>query len=122
MKFLRNWVYNGETQGQLLKPGMEWGFAVMIFGLCIAPGQPTGKRGAFSEDGRRVRGAELVTRDEFNRKRKYNLGIGFKTLEKPSLREKLWIKYPYGPMIVIPEWDEPKHFLRMGTRGRARAP
>ena len=120
VKFLRNWVYNGETLEQLLKPGIEWGFAVMIFGLCLAwPADRKARRSL--EDGRRVRGAEMVTRDEFNRKRKYNLGIGFKTLEKPSLREKFWIKYPYGPMIVIPEWDEPKHFLLMGDTGSGKS-
>jgi hypothetical protein len=120
VKFLRNWVYNGESLEQLLKPGVEWGFAVMIFGLVLAwPADRKARR--ILEDGRRVRGAEMVTRDEFNQRRKYNLGIGFKTLEKPSLREKLWIKYPYGPMIVIPEWDEPKHFLLMGDTGSGKS-
>jgi hypothetical protein len=33
-------------------------------------------------------------------------GIGFKTLEKPSLREKFFIKYLYGPMIAIPQRNE----------------
>jgi hypothetical protein len=120
VKFLRNWVYNGESLEQLLKPGVEWGFAVMIFGLVLAwPADRKARR--ILEDGRRVRGAEMVTREEFNQRRKYNLGIGFKTLEKPSLREKLWIKYPYGPMIVIPEWDEPKHFLLMGDTGSGKS-
>jgi type IV secretory pathway TraG/TraD family ATPase VirD4 len=120
VKFLRNWVYNGESLEQLLKPGVEWGFAVMIFGLVMAwPADRKARR--ILEDGRRVSGAEMVTRDEFNQRRKYNLGIGFKTLEKPSLREKLWIKYPYGPMIVIPEWDEPKHFLLMGDTGSGKS-
>ena len=92
----------------------------MIFGLVLAwPADRKARR--ILEDGRRVRGAEMVTRDEFNQRRKYNLGIGFKTLEKPSLREKLWIKYPYGPMIVIPEWDEPKHFLLMGDTGSGKS-
>jgi hypothetical protein len=80
--FLRDWVYNGETLGQLLKPGMMWGFGVMVFGLCLAwPADRKARR--VLEEGRRVRGAEMVTRDEFNQRRKYNLGIGFKTLKSP---------------------------------------
>ena len=118
--FLRDWVYNGETLTELLKPGMMWGFGVMMFGLCLAwPADRRARR--VLEEGRRVRGAEMVTRDEFNRKRKYSYGIGFKTLEKPSMREKFFIKYPYGPMIAIPEWDEPKHFLLMGDTGSGKS-
>ena len=51
----------------LVKPGVEWGFGVMVFGLCFAWPQDRKAR-RILEDGRRVRGAELVTRDEFNRK------------------------------------------------------
>ena len=92
----------------------------MVFGLCLAwPADRKARRAL--EDGRRVRGAEMVTRDEFNQKRKYGYGIGFKTLEKPSLREKFFIKYPYGPMIAIPQWDEAKHFLLMGDTGSGKS-
>lgn len=111
--FLRDWVYDGYTLTDLAKPGMWWGLGVMFVGLCFAWPQDRKARDIL-ENGRRVRGAEMVTRDEFNRKRKYGIGMGFLTLEPRSVRERVWIKYSHGPMIFIPEEDEPKHFLLMG--------
>lgn len=78
--FLRDWVYDGRTLTDLAKPGMWWGLGVMVVGLCFAWPQDRKARDIL-ENGRRVRGAELVTRDEFNRKRKYGIGMGFLTLE-----------------------------------------
>jgi type IV secretory pathway TraG/TraD family ATPase VirD4 len=92
----------------------------MVAGLCLAWPQDRKARDIL-ENGRRVRGAELVTRDEFNRKRKYGIGMGFLTLEPRNLRERVWIKYSHGPMIFIPEEDEPKHFLLMGDTGTGKS-
>ncbi len=49
--------------------GIWWGLGVMVAGLCFAWPQDRKARDIL-ENGRRVRGAELVTRDEFNCKRK----------------------------------------------------
>jgi type IV secretory pathway TraG/TraD family ATPase VirD4 len=118
--FLRDWVYEGQTLTELAKPGIWWGLGVMVAGLCLAWPQDRKARDIL-ENGRRVRGAELVTRDEFNRKRKYGIGMGFLTLEPRNLRERVWIKYSHGPMIFIPEEDEPKHFLLMGDTGTGKS-
>ncbi|MGA3242516.1 MAG: type IV secretion system DNA-binding domain-containing protein [Bryobacteraceae bacterium] len=118
--FLRDWVYEGQTLTDLAKPGIWWGLGVMVAGLCLAWPQDRKARDIL-ENGRRVRGAELVTRDEFNRKRKYGIGMGFLTLEPRNLRERVWIKYSHGPMIFIPEEDEPKHFLLMGDTGTGKS-
>src|ERR1700678_4288845 len=95
--FLRDWVYEGQTLTDLAKPGIWWGLGVMVAGLCLAWPQDRKARDIL-ENSRRVRGAELVTRDEFNRKRKYGIGMGFLTLEPRNLRERVWIKYSHGPM------------------------
>ena len=118
--FLRDWVYEGQTLTELAKPGIWWGLGVMVAGLCLAWPQDRKARDIL-ENGRRVRGAELVTRDEFNCKRKYGIGMGFLTLEPRNLRERVWIKYSHGPMIFIPEEDEPKHFLLMGDTGTGKS-
>jgi len=118
--FLRDWVYGGRTLADLAMPGVWWGLGVMVVGLCFAWPQDRKARDIL-EHGRRVRGAELVTRDEFNRKRKYRVGMGLLTLEPRSLRERVWIKYSHGPMIFIPEEDEPKHFLLMGDTGSGKS-
>lgn len=118
--FLRDWVYDGRTLTELAKPGMLWGFGIIIVGLCFAWPQDRKAREVL-EHGRRVRGAELVTRDEFNQRRKYRNGIGFLTGEPQSLRERVWIKYHYGPMVLIPEADEAKHFLIMGDTGSGKS-
>ncbi len=68
-----------------------------------------------------MRGAELVTRDEFNRRRKRQSGLGFLTLEPQSIRERAFTKYHYGPMICIPASDESKHFLLMGDTGSGKS-
>jgi hypothetical protein len=118
--FLRDWVYDGRTLTELGRPGMLWGFGIMIAGLCFAWPQDRKAR-EILEHGRRVRGAELVTRDEFNRRRKYRTGVGFLTQEPRSLRERVWIKYHHGPMVLIPEGDESKHFLIMGDTGSGKS-
>jgi type IV secretory pathway TraG/TraD family ATPase VirD4 len=118
--FLRDWVYDGRTLTELARPGMLWGFGVMVFGLCFAWPQDRKAREVI-EHGRRVRGAELVTRDEFNRRRKYRTGVGFLTQEPRSLRERVLIKYHQGPMVLIPQGDESKHFLIMGDTGSGKS-
>lgn len=118
--FLRDWVYDGRTLTDLAKPGLLWGLGVMVMGLCFAWPQDR-KAQAILEHGRRVRGAELVTRDEFNRRRKYRIGVGFRTLEPRSVRERVLIKYSHGPMLFIPPEDEAKHFLLMGDTGSGKS-
>jgi len=118
--FLRDWVYDGRTLTELAKPGMWWGLGVMVVGLCFAWPQDRKARDIL-ENGRRVRGAELVTRHEFNRKRKHQVGTGFVTLEPCSVRERIIVKSRFRKMLFIPPEDEPKHFLLMGDTGSGKS-
>ena len=42
-------------------------------------------------------------------------GIGFMTAEPKSMGERLFARYPHGPMVQIPREDETRHHLFMGT-------
>jgi len=116
-QFLQERVYHGETLGGMILGATWWGLAVLVAGLCV--GIPHDRRAAqVRREGRVLRGPLVVTRDEFNRKRKKGGrtdGIGFVTTERQMLREWLWVRYHYGPTVRIPREDEPRHALFMGT-------
>jgi type IV secretory pathway TraG/TraD family ATPase VirD4 len=118
--FLRDWIYHGRTLTDLAKLGLAGGLAVMVIGMIVA--WPLDRQTKdILENGRRVRGAELVTRGEFNRRRRYRTGIGFRTLDKRSWRERISIHYHAGPMILIPPDDLAKHVLIMGDTGTGKS-
>ncbi len=114
---IRHWVFQDQTWWGLVKPACYGGLGVLLLGLCVAI--PREARAAQERrEGRVVRGPLVVTRDQFNRKRKKKGrtdGIGFVTAEPQSFRERLCMKYRYGPMVQIPREDEPRHHLFMGT-------
>ena len=77
------------------------------------------------QEGRIVRGPVMAPLDVFNRKRQRKGrtgGIGFVTTESQSWRERLLIKYAYGPRVAIPREDEPKQFLRFPTTRKNPSP
>jgi hypothetical protein len=116
--FLREWVYNGQTLTALAKPGMLWGFGVMIAGVCFDWPQDRKAREVL-EHGLRVRGAELVTRDEFNRRRKYRTGVGFLTQERRSLRERATEQHE---VLCHDLCDVPLHAFLVVVGARLQAP
>jgi hypothetical protein len=72
--FLRDWIYHGQTLTDLAKPGMWYGLGVTAVLFVLA--WPRDRRAKeILVHGRRVRGAELVTRDQFNCRRKHQLGM-----------------------------------------------
>jgi hypothetical protein len=114
---IRHWVFQDQTWWDLAKSACYGGLGVLLLGLCV--GIPRDARAAKQRrQGRVVRGPLVVTRDQFNRKRKKKGrtdGIGFVTAEPQSLREWLCMEYSYGPMVQIPREDETRHHLLMGT-------
>lgn len=114
---IRHWVFQEQTWWDLAKSACYGGLAVLLLGLCV--GIPRDARAAKERrEGRVVRGPLVVTRDQFNRKRKKSGrtdGIGFVTAEPQSLRERLCMNYHHGPMVQVPREDETRHHLFMGT-------
>ncbi len=119
--FFRTWVYGTRPLPELAKQGTIWAGAFLVIGLLIALPQDHKAQRMYKE-GRIVRGPLMATRDVFNRKRQRKertQGIGFVTKEPQSLRERLTMKYVYGPMVRIPREDEPRHMLLEGNTGGA---
>jgi hypothetical protein len=114
---IRHWIFQDQMWWDLVKSACYGGLGALLLGLCVAI--PRDARAAKERrEGRVVRGPLVVTRDQFNRKRK-NRGrtdaVGFVTSEPQSFRERLCMRYRYGPMVQIPREDEPRHHLFMGT-------
>ena len=101
----------------LLRPACYRGMWILLLGLCV--GIPRDMRATMiRRRGRLVRGPLVVTRDQFNRRRNNRGrtdGIGFTTEEPKSMGERLFARYPHGPMVRIPREDETRHHLFMGT-------
>jgi hypothetical protein len=116
-RVIRHWVFQDQTWWDLARPACYGGLGVLLLGFSL--GIPRDMRAAKTRrQGRLVRGPLVVTRDQFNRKRKKRGrtdGIGFITTEPQSLRECLFMTYRYGPMVQIPREDETRHHLFMGT-------
>jgi Type IV secretion-system coupling protein DNA-binding domain len=114
---IRHWVFQDQTWWELVRPACLMGFGVLFLGLCV--GIPRDRRVKKERwVGRVVRGPLIVTRDQFNRKRQEHGrtdGIGFVTEEPQSLRERLFVRQRYGPMLQIRRVDEPRHMLLIGT-------
>jgi Type IV secretion-system coupling protein DNA-binding domain len=114
---IRHWVFQDQTWWELLRPACLMGFVVLFLGLCV--GIPRDRRVKKERwVGRVVRGPLIVTRDQFNRKRQEHgrtEGIGFVTQEPRSLREWLFVRQRYGPMLQIRRVDETRHMLLIGT-------
>ena len=100
--FFQDWVYEGRTLGDIFRPGFYLGMGVMLIGLCLTWPQDL-KAQEVLEHGRRVRGPEMPTRYEFNKKRKHQYGIGWKVGNPMNLIERFYYKPPLNDMLMIPE-------------------
>ncbi len=121
--FLRTRIYGVRPLPELAKQGAIWAGVFLVFGLLVAVPQD-GKAQRMYQEGRIVRGPVMAARDVFNRKRQRKgrtRGIGFVTTEPQSWRERLTIKYAYGPMVRIPAEDEPRHMLLEGNTGGGKS-
>ena len=114
---IRHWVFQDQSWWDLLRPACYRGMWILLLGLCV--GIPRDMRATMiRRRGRLVRGPLVVTRDQFNRRRNNRGrtdGIGFTTEEPKSMGERLFARYPHGPMVRIPREDETRHHLFMGT-------
>ena len=111
---LQVWIYANQTLADLARPSLITVFAVLIGGLLIAI--PKDVQWARSRrHGRRLKGPELVSVRQFNRRARAN-GIAF--VQMPSLPAKL-LGIQSAPAIL--RAIESSHLLIMGDSGTGKS-
>jgi type IV secretory pathway TraG/TraD family ATPase VirD4 len=111
---LRVWIYADQTLTELARPSLIAVFAVFVGGLLIAI--PKDVRWARSRrHGRRLKGPELVSARQFNRRTRAN-GVSF--VQMPRLPAKL---LGIRPALAIPRPIESSHLLIMGDSGTGKS-
>ena len=113
---LRRQYYQGQTLGDMIAPSLWWGLATLL--ACLSTTIPISLRQARERrEGRRLKGPELVTTAQFNRRMKSD-GIGFPTRIRRTFGE--WLLGRNGHMLRIPRNRENHHFLIIGDTGTGK--
>ena len=111
---LRVWIYANQTLMDLGRPSLVAVFVVLIGGLLVAI--PKDRQWARSRrHGRRLKGPELVTLRQFNRRTRAK-GIAF--VQVPGLPAKL---LGIQPALAVPRAIESSHLLIMGDSGTGKS-
>jgi hypothetical protein len=108
--FLGHWIYRDQTLTDLLIPAVWGGVGVFIAGLLMAIPRDLA-RTRERRHGRRLRGPELVTPAQFNRRTRAD-GIGF----AQQRRFVFWT-----PCVRVPRRIESSHFLIVGDTGTGKS-
>jgi type IV secretory pathway TraG/TraD family ATPase VirD4 len=111
---LRVWIYAGQTLTDLTQPSLITLFVVFIAGLLIAIPKDVGCSRS-RRHGRRLKGPELVSVRQFNRRTRAN-GIAF--AQMPRLPAKL---LGLRSALAIPRAIESSHLLIMGDSGTGKS-
>lgn len=113
--FLSQWIYPEETFLNFIKSGLLGGGVVFLVALGLAIPKDS-ERARERKEGRRLKGPELVTPWEFNRKNRSD-GIGF------ALTERTLIQKAFGKVqrLVLPRAGESSHILIMGDTGMGKS-
>ena len=112
--FLRHWVYRDQTLMDFLRPALWGGLGVFFVGWLLAIPKDAARARARKE-GRRLKGPELVTAREFNRRNRSD-GVGFE--EKQTFLQKTFGRVP---TLRLPRTIEPSHILIMGDTGTGKS-
>jgi type IV secretory pathway TraG/TraD family ATPase VirD4 len=113
--YLAHWIYNDQTFLDLVKPALWGGLGVFVVGLMVAIPKDAARRRERKE-GRRLKGPELVTVGEFNRRNRAD-GVGFVQQER-TLKQKLLGKVE---SLNLPRRIESSHILIMGDSGTGKS-
>src|SRR6185437_15573696 len=112
--FLGHWIYRDQSFTDFLRPAFWGGLGVFFVGLLVAIPKDAARARARKE-GRRLKGPELVTVKEFNRRNRSD-GIGFE--QKQSFRQRA---LGIVPTLRLPRAIEPSHILIMGDTGTGKS-
>ncbi|MBI3264942.1 MAG: type IV secretion system DNA-binding domain-containing protein, partial [Acidobacteria bacterium] len=111
---LQMWIYGDQTLTDLARPSLITMLVVLIAGLLVAiPKDVQWSRSR--RHGRRLKGPELVSVRQFNRRTRAD-GIGF--VQIPRLPAKL---LGVQPALAIPRTIESSHLLIMGDSGTGKS-
>jgi type IV secretory pathway TraG/TraD family ATPase VirD4 len=112
---LGQWIYRDETFLDFVKPGLIAGIVVFLVVLALAIPRDS-QRARERKEGRRLKGPELVTAQEFNRRNRSD-GIGF------ELTERTLIQRAFGKVqrLFLPRAAESSHILIMGDTGMGKS-
>jgi type IV secretory pathway TraG/TraD family ATPase VirD4 len=112
--FLRRWIYRDQTLLDLVMPAVWSGLAVFVLGLTVGIAKDV-TRTRQRKEGRRLKGPELVTADEFNHRLCAD-GVGF--LQRPRLVARL---VGHRRWVRVPRAREANHLLIMGDSGTGKS-
>jgi type IV secretory pathway TraG/TraD family ATPase VirD4 len=112
--FLGHWIYRDQGFTDFLRPALWGGLGVFFVGLLVAIPKDAACARARKE-GRRLKGPEIVTVREFNRRNRSD-GIGFE--QKQSFLQKAFGRVP---TLRLPRAIEPSHILIMGDTGTGKS-
>lgn len=113
-EFLGHWIYRGQSFMDFLLPALWGGLGVFCLGLLAAIPRDA-IRAREQKQGRRLRGPELVTARQFNRRNRSD-GISFE-LTGRTLTQKL---FGQVPRLRLPLAIERNHILIMGDTGTGK--
>ncbi|MGB8473520.1 MAG: type IV secretion system DNA-binding domain-containing protein [Candidatus Acidiferrum sp.] len=113
-EFLGHWIYRDQTFMDFLLPALGGGLGVFCLGLLAAIPKDA-VRARERKQGRRLRGPELVTAGQFNRRNRSD-GISFELAER-TITQKL---FGQVPKLRLPLAIERNHILIMGDTGTGK--
>jgi hypothetical protein len=114
-EFLGHWIYRDQTFIDFLLPALWGGLGVFCLGLL--PALPKDAiRTREQKHGRRLRGPELVTASQFNR-RNHSDGLSFELTERTFTQKLL----RHVPRLKLPLAMEQSHVLIMGDTGTGKS-
>ena len=112
--FLGHWIYRDQTLLDFLRPALLGGLGVFIVSLLLAIPKDAARTRARKE-GRRLKGPELVTVREFNRRNRSD-GIGF-----PQTQTRRQRMLSMVATLKLPRAIESSHILIMGDTGTGKS-
>jgi type IV secretory pathway TraG/TraD family ATPase VirD4 len=114
-RMIGHWIFHDQPLTEQLKTAGWGGLAAFVAGIILAiPSER--KRMRIWKHGRRLKGPELVTSDEFNQRYRSD-GIGFVT------NGQSWLQRWRGknPVLRLPHATEASHFLIVGDTGSGKS-